>query len=67
MPNIADRLTTLPNCQAESEKLCLPSDILPAGRGIYEADKLADEEMLLREGEAHNALESVQQAVKFVT
>jgi hypothetical protein len=67
MPRVMDLVADLPYSHVELETLFLPSDINMAQCTTYEISTLATEEIRLREGEAHDALESVRQAVKFVT
>lgn len=67
MPNIADLVMNTPHSQPEKEKLFLPSDISLAHHVTYAIEHLVSEEIALREGEAHDALESVRQATKYVT
>lgn len=67
MPHVLKLVAELPNCLPECETLFLPSDIPVHQHITYGIECLAAEELLLREGEAYDALESVRQAVKFVT
>jgi hypothetical protein len=67
MLHVLKLIAELPNCLPESETLFLPSDIPVHQHVTYGIECLAVEELLLCKGEAYDALESVCQAVKFVT
>ncbi|KAF7975232.1 hypothetical protein HWV62_10194 [Athelia sp. TMB] len=67
MPSIVDLVIHLKPDVPENEKLLLPSDLTADERQQHGLEDLACEELLLLEGEAHDALESVRQAIKYTT
>ncbi|KAJ7236645.1 hypothetical protein C8J57DRAFT_1194304 [Mycena rebaudengoi] len=64
LPAVMTLVMALPYCPPEQEKLYLPSDFTSEQRLKYRLTNLADLESKLREGEAHDALESLRDRIK---
>ena len=67
MPSATDLVTEVRISDPEHETLYLPSDIALDKHAEYGLSRLAVEELLLHEGEAYDALDSVRHAVKYAT
>ena len=67
MPSATDLVTEVRISDPEHGTLYLPSDIALDKHAEYGLSRLAVEELLLREGEAYDALDSVRHAVKYAT
>ena len=65
MPLVTDLVADLEDVQPDNKTLYLPSDIPLDQHIAYGLCQLAAEELQLHEGEAYDALESIQQAVKY--
>ncbi|KAJ7225204.1 hypothetical protein C8J57DRAFT_1197735 [Mycena rebaudengoi] len=64
LPAVMTLVMALPYCPPEQEKLYLPSDFTSEQRLKYRLTNLADLESKLREGEAHDTLESLRDRIK---
>lgn len=68
MPLVMDVVADLPfHAHPEHDKLCLPSDFTSDEQSRYLLEDIVMQELALREGEAHDALESLRQATKYLT
>lgn len=66
IPTVLDLVAALPITLPGSENSYLPSDIPLQQQSRYGIGDLAKEELLLRQGEAYDAVQPVRQAVKFL-
>ncbi|KAI0312439.1 hypothetical protein OF83DRAFT_1087012 [Amylostereum chailletii] len=58
------KLAGAPNCEVEAETLWLPSDLTLRQRTRMGLTELAQQELMLREGEAFDALQGIKAAVR---
>lgn len=67
LKDVLDNLQTQETSEIWDERLCLPSDFTEVERRRYGLRKLATLELTLREGEAHDILQSLRRAVRDLT
>ena len=63
-PKLRDQITSVDPLKPEEEELLLPSSFSQPMRSALGLDDLAKTEFALREGQAHDALESVRLSIK---